>query len=183
MTSERKSRGAGDPGRRQRLVETALTLMMEHGVAALSHRAVAAAAQVPLGSTTYYFKDLDALLLAAMDELTQRTHAGLTAWSDRIPAKTEMAERLARMMHAMLTRQRAQTTLSYELYLLAMRRPALRASSTAWMDVLRQILLRHLDAARCDAVVAMADGIIIQGLVAPAAPGLASIKKRLALLI
>lgn len=44
-----------DPERRQRIIDAAITVVGERGIAALSHRAVAAAADVPLGSTTYHF--------------------------------------------------------------------------------------------------------------------------------
>lgn len=56
-----------DPGRRSRIVEAALDVIKADGISAVSYRGVAARAEVPLGSMTYYFPTLDGLILAALD--------------------------------------------------------------------------------------------------------------------
>ena len=48
-----------DPGRRERIIDACLDVIAEHGVAGTSHRRVAAAARVPLGSMTYHFDGMD----------------------------------------------------------------------------------------------------------------------------
>lgn len=48
--------------RRDALVRAAADIAATHGFGAVSHRAVARRAGVPLGSTTYYFSSLDDLL-------------------------------------------------------------------------------------------------------------------------
>lgn len=55
-----------DPERRERIIEAAIRVVGAHGIAGLSHRSVAAEADVPLGSTTYHFASLDELLVAAL---------------------------------------------------------------------------------------------------------------------
>lgn len=55
-----------DPDRRQRIIDAAIRVVAGRGIAGLSHRAVAAEADVPLGSTTYHFASLDDLLIAAL---------------------------------------------------------------------------------------------------------------------
>ncbi|WP_032796765.1 TetR/AcrR family transcriptional regulator, partial [Streptomyces sp. HCCB10043] len=55
-----------DPERRTRIIDAALTVIAADGMAGLSHRTVAAEADVPLGSTTYHFASLDELLVAAL---------------------------------------------------------------------------------------------------------------------
>lgn len=55
--------------RRSLIVEAAAAFALQHGIAALSHRQVAAAAKVPLGSTTYYFASLDELRAAAVERM------------------------------------------------------------------------------------------------------------------
>lgn len=55
--------------RRAQIVDAAAAYALRHGVAALAHRAVAAEAGVPLGSTTYYFATLGELRAAAVDRL------------------------------------------------------------------------------------------------------------------
>ena len=64
-----------DPERRQRIIDAAIRVAELKGIAALSHRTVAAEADVPLGSTTYHFAGLDELLVAALD----RSPAGRAA--------------------------------------------------------------------------------------------------------
>ena len=55
-----------DPTRRERIARSAITVVAERGVERVTHRAVAAAAEVPLGSTTYHFATLDDLLADAL---------------------------------------------------------------------------------------------------------------------
>ncbi|GFN03069.1 hypothetical protein Smic_16250 [Streptomyces microflavus] len=55
-----------DPERRTRIIDAALRVIAADGIAGLSHRTVAAEADVPLGSTTYHFGSLDELLTAAL---------------------------------------------------------------------------------------------------------------------
>ncbi|HWU08014.1 MAG TPA: TetR family transcriptional regulator, partial [Streptomyces sp.] len=55
-----------DPERRERIIDAALRVVADRGIGGLSHRTVAAEADVPLGSTTYHFASLDELLVAAL---------------------------------------------------------------------------------------------------------------------
>lgn len=48
--------------RRLAILEAALRIMAREGLRAVSHRAVAAEASVPLAATTYYFSDLEDLI-------------------------------------------------------------------------------------------------------------------------
>ncbi|PYY72343.1 hypothetical protein CRX42_01650 [Pseudomonas jessenii] len=97
--------------------------MLAKGVQGVNHRAVAAETGVPLGSTTYYFRDLDALLIASIERLMQRRRMELDAWSAQILSLDELISDLAELIITRLTRDRVETTLSYELYFLALRRP------------------------------------------------------------
>lgn len=60
-----------DPERRQRIIDAAIRVVGEKGIGGLSHRSVAAAADVPLGSTTYHFKTLDELLVATLRQANE----------------------------------------------------------------------------------------------------------------
>lgn len=53
--------------RKLKILETALSLISEQGVDAITHRKVAAVAGIPLGSTTYYFESREHLIRAAFD--------------------------------------------------------------------------------------------------------------------
>ncbi|MCG8438203.1 MAG: TetR family transcriptional regulator [Pseudomonadales bacterium] len=58
----RKARRAGSEQRRQAILEAALTIIVQDGIRAVRHRAVAREAEVPLSATTYYFKDISDLI-------------------------------------------------------------------------------------------------------------------------
>ena len=60
-----------DPERRQRIIDAAIRVVGDRGIAGLSHRTVAAEADVPLGSTTYHFKTLDDLMVAALRQANE----------------------------------------------------------------------------------------------------------------
>ncbi|MCZ4096223.1 TetR family transcriptional regulator [Streptomyces sp. So13.3] len=60
-----------DPDRRRRIIDAAIRVVGERGIAGLSHRSVAAEADVPLGSTTYHFATLDDLLVAALRQANE----------------------------------------------------------------------------------------------------------------
>src|SRR4051794_26841198 len=53
--------------RRERLLRAALEVIEQRGVHATTHRAVAAAADVPVATTTYYFSSIEELLDAALE--------------------------------------------------------------------------------------------------------------------
>lgn len=163
-------RGAGDPGRRDRLVEVALSIMLTGGVQGVSHRAVATKAGVPLGSTTYYFRDLDALLIASIERLTQRRRMQMEAWSTPIASLDELVGQLAELIVIRLTRDRAETTLSYELYFLALRRPAFSFYSEASTQVLRDTIRRFADERTTKALTMLVDGLVIDGLLSSRIP-------------
>jgi DNA-binding transcriptional regulator YbjK len=56
-----------DPTRRSRILGATLDVIKADGISAVSYRGVAARAEVPLGSMTYYFPTLEGLILTALD--------------------------------------------------------------------------------------------------------------------
>ncbi len=78
-----------DPKRRQRIVDATLGVIADHGTAATTHRRIAEAAQVPLGSVTYYFATLEDLLAAAFLQLAAESSAAFRA---RLESATDRAE-------------------------------------------------------------------------------------------
>ncbi|MBT2547436.1 TetR/AcrR family transcriptional regulator [Arthrobacter sp. ISL-65] len=56
-----------DPGRRSRILQATLDVIRSDGIGAASYRGIAAHAGVPLGSMTYYFPNLEGLILSALD--------------------------------------------------------------------------------------------------------------------
>lgn len=130
--------------RRDLLIVAALEVIAEHGVAGTTHRRVAAAAGVPLGSTTYYFADLHDLLGAAFgrfaDEISERFEA-------RLARARSVAEAITEVTEFMLNdfQEPRDLALSYELYAYAIRRPAVKCLVEAWFARSQQALARFFD--------------------------------------
>src|SRR5829696_8263821 len=59
-------------GRREQILEAALRVIGRSGREAVTHRAVAEEADVPLGSTTYYFDSRDDLLGQALEHIARK---------------------------------------------------------------------------------------------------------------
>ncbi|TDC74718.1 TetR/AcrR family transcriptional regulator [Streptomyces hainanensis] len=151
-----------DPDRRERIVEAAVRVVTEHGIAGLSHRNVAAEADVPLGSTTYHFADRDELLAAALKRMNDEWLAGL---ADRLAEHSELplAERLARFVGHCLGSDRAETELSYELYFVGLRNPALRPLSAELLESVADLLRPVVpDPVTARLLTATVDGLLIQ---------------------
>lgn len=145
----------------------ALAVVTRDGTAALSYRAVAREAEVPLGSTTYYFPQLDDLLAATVERATEDGLRDLEAWSDSVTDPGELVPRLAWLIHEQSTTRHARTVIAYELYSLGLRIPRYRELSTLWIGHLRTVLRRHCDPATADALTATADGLQLQTLLRP----------------
>lgn len=64
-----------DPDRRNRIIEAALDVIEVHGVAGATHRRIAEAANVPLGSMSYHFNGLDEVFVAAVSQLAETVSA------------------------------------------------------------------------------------------------------------
>src|SRR6478609_8303639 len=156
MPAAASSRGA--TSRRDLLIDTALDVIAEHGVAGTTHRRVAAAAGVPLGSTTYYFADLGDLLRAAFgrlaDQVSERFEARLA------PARTP-AEAIDAITDYILfdLEDPREGALSYEFYAYAIRHPEVRSMVEAWFARSQIALSRYFDAETARLVDTMTEGL------------------------
>ncbi|MFD9905973.1 TetR/AcrR family transcriptional regulator [Streptomyces sp. NPDC059063] len=153
-----------DPERRQRIIDAAIRVVGAKGIAGLSHRSVAAEADVPLGSMTYHFKTLDELMIAALRQANEAyaksaDDSGLLRDPD-----ADLAEELAALLGEWLVGRRQSVELEYELYLAALRRPALRPVAAEWCEGLMALLRQHTDAATARGISALMDGICLQVL-------------------
>ncbi|MEV6116836.1 TetR family transcriptional regulator [Streptomyces sp. NPDC052109] len=153
-----------DPDRRRRLIDAAIRVVGRDGIAGLSHRSVAAEADVPLGSTTYHFATLDDLLVAALCQANEGFARVLDASGVLTDAGGDLAAGLARVLGEWLGRDRPGAELEYELYLAALRRPALRPVAAQWAEETAQRLAARVDPVTARALVALLDGICLQVL-------------------
>ncbi|MFD3410580.1 TetR/AcrR family transcriptional regulator [Streptomyces cyaneofuscatus] len=159
-----------DPERRTRIIDAALRVIAADGIAGLSHRTVAAEADVPLGSTTYHFGSLDELLTAALRRSNENFARALRA-SDVGAAPpagdgpgSGLADELTRVLGEWFAGDRGAIELEYELYLAALRRPALRPVAAEWTASAVEVLSARTDPATARALVALLDGVCLQVL-------------------
>ncbi|MFG2984504.1 TetR/AcrR family transcriptional regulator [Streptomyces sp. NPDC048258] len=152
-----------DPERRQRIIDAAIRVVAAKGIAGLSHRSAAAEADVPLGSTTYHFKTLDDLLMAALRQAGEAFAPALA-----VREGEDLAGALARLLGETLSADRGRAELEYELYLAALRRPALRPVAAEWCESVAAALAPWTDPVTARALVALMDGISLQVLLTDA---------------
>ncbi|GAB6846053.1 TetR family transcriptional regulator [Methylorubrum rhodinum] len=150
-----------DPDRRARILRAALDVVAEHGVAGATHRRIAAAADVPLGSMTYHFEGLEPLLTEAFTLLADTVAARFT---ERLAAASTHEDACEAVVDLVVDESWASPRtmlLSYELYAFAARRPALQEVMRAWMDKSRTALGRHFPPETAKALDAMIEGLSI----------------------
>jgi DNA-binding transcriptional regulator YbjK len=156
----KKGRGPTDPDRRARIARAAIAVVSEQGVEGLTHRKVAAEAGVPLGSTTYHFASLDELVAAALEQAAERSVAALREWERGLAPDADLAVALADFVIRSIGEKRTDTVAEYNLYVLALHRPQLRAAAVAWDDALAEVLC-----ARTDALTGQMLGVLLCGLI------------------
>ncbi|MFG1694556.1 DUF952 domain-containing protein [Nonomuraea sp. NPDC049309] len=132
MTQHRSP--AQDRSRRRRatLLDAAVHLLTDGGFAAVTHRAVARHAGLPLAATTYYFTSRDQLIAEAFAALVDRELATLRTWITR--------HGLPGLLDAVAAADRTRQLGLWELYVHAGRDPALQAIARRWTDGFLQIL-------------------------------------------
>jgi TetR/AcrR family transcriptional regulator, regulator of biofilm formation and stress response len=123
-------------GRREQILEAALRIIGRAGRQAVTHRAVAEEAGVPLGSTTYYFDSRDDLLGQALEyvaasEVERYGKRGEELRAVKSPR--ELADKLIDELVA-AAEDRIAYIAEYEIWLEAGRRPELREAAQNWCD-------------------------------------------------
>lgn len=150
-----------DPGRRDRIIDACLDVIAETGVAGTSHRKVAHAADVPLGSMTYHFTGMDDLLHEAFSRFahtaSQQFDEGIAAAYDADTAKQAITDAIT---HVVLGNQR-DLILTHELYTLAARDPGYRDITNAWMVRSRRTLEQYFDPTTARILDALVEGLSI----------------------
>jgi DNA-binding transcriptional regulator YbjK len=164
--------------RREALLRAAVALLAQGGVKAVTHRAVAARAGVPLAATTYYFESIQHLTEEAlrMHVAERVSELGLLAESAASGSRT--AEQVAqRFVTALLARDRDATIAQFEVFLEAARNPALKQPVAEALDAFERLACLTLSAlgARqpeqaAASFVAVVNGFALNGLARPRPP-------------
>lgn len=155
-----------DPDRRQRLIATALDVIAEHGIAGATHRTIARAADVPLGSTSYHFSSIDELLAAAFAVHTEQVADALDERMRAAPDARAALDALAAHLSSDLLGDHRTLVLAVELYVVAARRPALRAVTQTWMERSRRALEVHFDPETARELDALVEGLVLHQFLA-----------------
>lgn len=139
--------------RRDAILRAAWDVILRDGVRGVRHRAVAAAAGVPLSSTTYYFKDIQDLLVQSFELFAEESIEQFAApfWRQaeqqrldfiaQTPRSADVAETLtitpssallldvaAKYIEERLTQHREQVVLEYAFWYAAIHEPRLQVA-------------------------------------------------------
>lgn len=153
----RRARGAES---RRVLIEAALAVLERDGTGGVTHRAVGAQAGMAATSVSYHFGTIDELFVSAITAAAEQWSASLSASSPGT-----FAHDLATFLVAEARERRPRVVAELELYLVAARRPALRAASRAWAEAVIAPLGSVDEVAR-RILLAVVDGLCVQLLLA-----------------
>jgi len=156
---------AADTGPRERILAATVEVIAEDGIAGLTHRAVAARADVSLAATTYYFASKDELLREALRGLAAEEAQQLRAAEQALSPQERADARAvaARIAHVLANQSRVGA--KYELYLAAAREPEVRRDALSWIAAFTDLAGAVVPgpwAAR--ALVAAVDGLVLHHL-------------------
>ena len=175
--------------RRAALVSAAAAILETDGFAALTHRAVAARAGLPLAATTYYFKTRGDLVESAVRELGEpyrhAARARVAEFTARRSSGAALAAAIVDVVAGASGGDVDRLLNFYERYVQAGRDPRVRTIVAAWTDELVELvgqLLRRAghpadrDAAR--RLVALVDGLLLTGVVSRTANPFADARRQ-----
>ena len=124
-------------------MEATLLILGRDGSAAVTHRAVADEAGVPIAATTYYFSSKEDLLREALhlhaEREAQRVALATQALGDT-PTVDQLADQLADFVDTGLREGRLGLIAEYELLLQAARHPELEPLSRVFYDQIQDQL-------------------------------------------
>lgn len=163
--------------RRREILDATLRIVRDGGVAAVTHRAVAAEAGVPLAATTYYFASKDDLLDQALNLVAERSTAELAERAAGVAERStprDVADALVALSVEQLESATSPLVAQYELYLEAARRPSLRGAVVRWDAAYAGLVAALLQgagvpdpAAAATIVVSTLEGLLIGQLANP----------------
>lgn len=184
-TSPRPPRGEA---RRHAITEAALAVIARVGPDGLTHRLVAAEANLPLAATTYWFSSKEDMVRAALQHAAERDLAHVETLREASSnwTRATVAERLADYVEEACTLRRENAIVDCALWLEAVRRPDLQPIARQWMDAYEDVIaavLRNVGGAgtRDDAALlgTAIDGAISQQLATSSSFDRATVTRRL----
>jgi DNA-binding transcriptional regulator YbjK len=104
-----------DPQRRERILQATLDTIAAHGVHAVTHRKIATCANVPLGSLTYYFSGIEALIEEAFSLFTAEMSAQYQQSFAGVPNR-KACDAIAELIFSAQVTTARNMELMYQLY-------------------------------------------------------------------
>lgn len=161
-------------GRREAILAATVRIIGTRGLGAVTHRAVAREADVPLAATTYYFSSKDELLREALRLLAKDEISRVGRRAAELGVDLGSPKRAAAAMAQVLVGDESagQGLLAkFELYLEAARDPALRSTAGHWRGAFIALAESALQTAgapqpqrRAQVLVAAIDGTLVHEL-------------------
>jgi DNA-binding transcriptional regulator YbjK len=182
LTAVTERRPRDPAGRRQAIIEAAVRVIARQGLGKLTHRRVAAEADVPVGSTTYYFSDLGALRDAALEHATTTSADYLEHWRRDLDENVDLPATLARLTADYLVDRDQHRTLN-ELYVAASHRPELQRLARLWSDGLVALLEPRIGRRAADAVAVFLDGATLHSVITDSPLGIEALTDAIARLV
>ena len=155
------ARRPNDPQRRERILDATLETIATHGISAVTHRKIASCADVPLGSMTYYFDGIEALLGEAFSAFTERMSLEYAAFFDNVGTPRDACDAVAELIFSSQVTTPKNMTLMYQFYALASSSPAMKAVMQRWMQRSQQTLEQWFEPATARALDAFIEGMTL----------------------
>lgn len=165
-----------DRGRKRRIEDAALDILLNKGIEALSARSVANHAGVQVGSVTYYFKSMSELELAISKRLAEEGMRILVTWSSSCSLETITAD-IARLVYDQITANRKWATASFELYVLGLRDDEFQGVSVACFNGLQDVFSRFMPQDEAQELAVYVDGFILSLLIRRSVPSVGELEK------
>ena len=151
-----------DPLRRQRIIKACLEVIATKGVNGTTHRAVAAAANVPLGSTTYYFSSINDLIYRSFEYFMIQSADTFQNRMKRAKTQTQAIDAIIGTITDDLLSTQQSLAVNLELYAAAAHDARYRNITTQWMAKTQHALQLHFDARTAQLIDDVIEGATIR---------------------
>ncbi|MDY7544450.1 TetR/AcrR family transcriptional regulator [Cryobacterium sp. 5B3] len=148
-TSGRQARSLTGERKREQILDASVQVFGTGGAAAVTHRAVARVARVPLGSTTYYFTDRNDLLLQTMAHARRTEAARLAAIVEALHGELTVersVEVLTEMFFDKTVADPLYDLALFEMFMEATRNITVRNEARGWSTMIGALVDRVLPA-------------------------------------
>jgi len=177
LSSARGRRKQGS-ARRLLLLQTTLRLIADEGIDAVSHRSVAEAAGVSLGSTTYWFTSRQDMLCQALEHFArleiETLREQLAGVLGRRLSRKRLVDEFTALLLPQLGEARWRTVAQYAFLQEAVRQPELEAVCREWTEAWQEALAEMFASLGASSpelearmFLAMLDGLLLGQLAAP----------------